>query len=81
MATELHELSRVHREGPERHNSCAAALVGSWDTEAWAERQQHERVKEAMRLMEQGGAAVLMERIPAGKFNNTFITSHGVLEI
>ena len=41
------------------------ALVGSWDKEAWAERQQRERVKQAMQALEEGGAAVLMERIPA----------------
>ena len=41
------------------------ALLGSWDKEAWARRQQRDRVKQAMRALEEGGAAVLMERIPA----------------
>ena len=41
------------------------ALLGSWHTEAWAERQQRERFKQAMQALEEGGAAVLMERIPA----------------
>ena len=43
-----------------------AALLGSWHKEEWAERLQREHVRQAMRAMEEGGAAVLMERIPAG---------------
>ena len=45
------------------------APLGSWHKEAWAERQQREHVKLAMRALEEGGAAVLMERIPAREIN------------
>ena len=41
-------------------------MLRSWaDKEEWTEWQQRERVKAAMSDMQQGGAAVLMEGIPA----------------
>ena len=40
-------------------------VATAYTEEEWAEWQQREHVKQAMRALEEGGAAVLMERIPA----------------
>ena len=41
------------------------APLGSWHKEAWAERQQREHVKQAMRALEESGVVFILERIPA----------------